>query len=120
MPFIVPAAVGIFMLWLPATTARAVIGAPLAVGTELQRLVQPLIFSGIGLYLVVDAVRVLAYYLALNAYSKEQYYTSSAFEDPSARADVASNVLFLVTGLALLLGARGLSALIHRLRYGTA
>src|SRR5688572_14921534 len=83
VPFIVPAAVGIFMVWLPATTARAVVGAPFAVGTELERLVQPLILSGIGLYLVVDAVRVLAYYLALDAYSKEQLYASGAFEDPS-------------------------------------
>jgi hypothetical protein len=120
VPFIVPAAVGIFMVWLPATTARVVVGAPFAVGTELERLIQPLIFSGIGLYLVVDAVGTLAYYLALNGYSKEQFYTSSVFDDPSARADVASNILSLVMGIALLLGARGLSVLIHRLRHGTS
>lgn len=119
VPFIVPAAVGFFMVWLPATTARAVVGAPFALGTELERLVQPLIFSGIGLYVMVEAVRVLAYYLGLDAYSRELYATG-AFVDPSVRADVASHVLLLVIGVALLLGARGLSALIHRLRHGTS
>jgi hypothetical protein len=118
VPFIVPMAIGAFMLWLPATGARAVVGAPFASGTELERLVQPLIFSGIGLFLALDGVRALAYYAAFNAYTRE-VYAGGTVDDPSARADIVSNVVSLVIGVALVLGARGLSAALHRLRYGS-
>ena len=119
VPFLVPMAIGAFMLWLPASSARAVVGAPFAAGTDLERLVQPLIFSGIGLFLALDGVRALAYYFALNAYMQEAY-AQGALADPSARADVASNVVSLMIGVALMLGARGLSAVVHRLRYGSS
>ena len=59
LPFIVPMVIGACMLWLPASSARAVVGAPFTAGTDLERLVQPLIFSGIGLFLVLDGVRAL-------------------------------------------------------------
>jgi hypothetical protein len=117
VPFLVPMAIGAFMLLLPATSARAVVGAPFTPGTELERLVQPLIFSGIGLFLALDGVRALAYYVAFNAYAQE-VYPGGTVEDPSARADIVSNVVSLVIGVALLLGARGLSAALHKLRYG--
>jgi hypothetical protein len=110
--------IGAFMLWLPATSARAVVGAPFTAGTELERLIQPLIFSGIGLFLALDAVRALAYYVAFNAYYTQEAYAANAWEDPSTRADIASNIVSLVIGLVLILGARGLSALLHKLRHG--
>jgi hypothetical protein len=119
VPFLVPLVIGGFMLWFPASSARAVVGSPFATGTDLERLVQPLVFSGIGLFLALDGVRALAYYFALNAYIDE-VYADSPFSDPSARADVASNIVSLVIGVALILGARGLSALVHRLRYGSS
>jgi hypothetical protein len=116
IPFLVPFVIGAFMLWLPATSARAVVGTPFTSGTDLERLVQPLIFGGIGLFLALDGVRALAYYLALSAYSQE-VYSADALAEPAARADVVSNVVSLVIGVALMLGARGLSAAVHRLRY---
>ena len=119
VPFLVPAVIGVLMLWFPASSARGVVGAPFAAGTDLERLVQPLIFSGIGLFLALDGVRALAYYLALDAYMDETY-AQDALADPSARADVVSNVVSLVIGVALILGGRGLSAVIHRLRYGSS
>ncbi len=119
VPLLVPMAIGGFMLWLPALSARAVVGASFAAGTELERVVQPLIFGGIGLFLALDGLRALAYYFALNAYTQEAY-AADAFADPSARADVASNVVSLIIGVALILGARGLSSVVHRLRYGSS
>lgn len=119
LPFIVPLVIGACMLWLPASSARAVVGAPFAAGTDLERLVQPLIFSGIGLFLVLDGVRALGYYVALKAFSQD-VYAADALADPSARADVVSNVVSLVIGVVLVLGARGLSALVQRLRYGVS
>ena len=117
VPFLVPVVIGVFMLVFPASSARAVVGPSFATGTDLERVVQPLVFSGIGLFLALDGVRALAYYFALNAYMEEAY-AGSAFSDPAARADVASNIVSLVIGVALILGARGLSAAVHRVRYG--
>jgi len=113
VPFVVPMAIGVLMLWLPATTARAVVGAPLASGTDLERLIQPLIFSGIGLFFSLEGVRALAYYVAFNHYAQDAYAN-----DPAARADVVSNVVSLAIGAALMLGARGLSGLVQKLRHG--
>jgi len=111
--------IGAFMLWFPASSARAVVGPSFATGTDLERVVQPLVFSGIGLFLALDGVRALAYYFALNAYMEEAY-AGGALSEPSARADVASNIVSLVIGVALILGARGLSAVVHRVRYGSS
>jgi hypothetical protein len=118
-PFLLPLAVGLFMWWFPASSARSVVGAPFAGGGEIERLVQPLVFSGIGLFLVLDGIETLAYYFALSAYMKEAY-AGGALEDPSARADVASNIVSVVIGVVLILGGRGLSALLYRLRHGSS
>lgn len=119
VPFLLPLAIGAFMWWFPASSARSVVGAPFAAGGDIERLVQPLVFSGIGLFLVLDAVQALTYYFALSVYMQEAY-AGGALEDPTARADVASNIVSLVIGVVLVVGGRGLSAVLHRLRYGSS
>ena len=59
----------------------------------------------------------IVYFAALHAYTLDEFAVG-VFDDPTNLANLIASVLSLILGVVLLFGARGLSALIARLRYG--
>lgn len=114
LPSLIPLAIGLALFFMPATISRAVTGSE-APETGLARQVQPLIIGGIGLYLALTAILDLIYYAMLQVYSQQEY-AFSAFEDPATRANMVTTFAQLALGLAAMLGGRGLSGLLRRIR----
>jgi len=73
------------------------------------------VFSGVGLYVLVEGAITVVCYLALQSYVNELYSTGG-LADLSAKASVVGAVFSIVFGAVLLLRARGLSSLLRRLR----
>ncbi len=117
-PVAVPLALGALLFALPATVAAAVAGTRSTDAAGLERLLQAVIFAGIGLYVALQSALSLAYYLALLAHTRGDYAVD-AFGNPSTRASVIANVAGVLVGIVLLVGARGLAALIVKLRHGS-
>jgi hypothetical protein len=115
-PLAVPSLIGAFLLVFPATTASAVVGTFSADSSDLERVLQAVVFGGIGLYLALQGSLDLAYYAARHAYGRDQYAVD-ALAEPTTRASLVSSIVSLLLGVALLLGARGFSALVIKLRY---
>ena len=114
-PVAVPLAVGAFLFSFPATAASAVVEKSPASSSDFDARLQVVIFSGIGLYVLLQGVITVVYYAALAAFLNDEYSTDSLV-DPAAKANLASAVFSVALGAALSLGARGVSALLTRLR----
>jgi len=114
-PVVVQLLIGAFLFSFPALTAGAVAGTQPGQGSELERRLQSVVFAGIGLYVALQGALDIAYYAALHAYTRDGYDVG-VFDDPTNRANLIASVLSLFLGVALLVGARGLLALIARLR----
>ena len=111
-PVAVPLAVGAFLFLFPAVSASAVVGR--GSGSAIDANLQVVIFSGIGLYTLLQGSISLAYYIALRLFLAN--YDPASLADPTTKARLAGAVRSVVLGAALLLGARGLSGLLNRLR----
>jgi hypothetical protein len=118
LPLAVPLIAGALLFWFPATVAGAVSGPQPAPGSDLERMLQAVIFAGIGLWVTLQGVLDVAYYVALHTYVQDEF-AARPLDDPVNRAGLISSVLSLILGVVLLLSARGLSALIARIRYGS-
>jgi len=118
VPILVPLVVGWFLLAFPASSTRGIGGEPFASGTELERLLQPIVFAAIGLYYLVGGLADIGYYLALKAFDDGDYGTARLFANPQYSAGFINAILRTVVGVGLLLGARGLSGVISRFRQG--
>ena len=114
---LLPVVVGLLLLLFPERVARHLGGSGVQVPGDLQTGLAPIVFGGIGLYVALNAVLDLTYYWLLSRSSPE----GPGFEflsDAGTRAEVATTVLALFLGLGLLVGARGLSGLLAKLRGG--
>ncbi|MGH8212100.1 MAG: hypothetical protein ACREPP_02575, partial [Rhodanobacteraceae bacterium] len=115
-----------FVLWLyPGLLARAAAGrsakqvfeSPISSG-ELMHIA----FAGLGAYYVLRGlwagVHRFLYLMLLAEITGDQAASSSA--RTQCWVDIGSDVVAVILGVALVLGARGLSELLRRLRYGNA
>ena len=118
VPILVPLVVGWYLLAFPASSTRAIVGGPFASSTELERLMQPIVFAAIGLYYLVGGLADIGYYLALKAFDDDDYGGLRLFASPEYSAGFINAILRAVVGAALVLGARGLSHVVSRLRQG--
>jgi hypothetical protein len=114
-PLAVPLAVGAFLFTFPATVAAAVRGTQSAENPALERMLQAILFSGIGAYTALQSALNIVYYLTLLS------HTEVGFQDvdPTVRASVIANAIGLVVGIAIVVGARGAAALVAKIRNGS-
>jgi hypothetical protein len=94
--------------------SREIFESPIA-PAELQWIA----LSVLGVYFTFDAVVSLVHYGFRWAFFAQQYAESDE-NRTSLIADMGYYVIELVAGLALAYGARGLTALLRRVRYGNA
>ena len=80
-----------------------------------ERMLQAVIFAGIGLYMALQSALNLAYYLALFAHTDVDYADAS-LGDPTIPASVIANIVGVVVGVVLLFSARGVAAVVSKLR----
>lgn len=118
LPIVVPLLIGALLFAFPAITAGAVAGANTAASSDLERMLQAVIFAGIGLYVGVQGALDVAYYASLHAFTMDEYAVAP-FDDPINRAGLISSVLSLIIGGVLLVSSRGFSALVAKVRYGS-
>ena len=114
-PAAISLAVGVLLFWFPATVASVAAGTRLVETPAAERMLQAVIFAGIGLYTALQSALNLAYYVALFAHTDVDYENAS-LGDPKIPADVIANVVGLVLGLVLLFSARGVAALVSKIR----
>ena len=112
-PLAVPLATGAFLFSFPAVSTNAVVGK--GTSADLGSNLQVVVFSGIGLYFLLRGAITVAYYVALLFFYEDRYQTAS-LADPAAKASFASALFSVGIGAGLLVGARGLSGLLTRLR----
>lgn len=117
-PIVVPLVFGWVLLAFPASSTRVIVGEPFAVGTELERLLQPVVFAGIGLFYLVRGLIDVAYYFALRVFDDGQYGDFRLFANPDYSAGFVSTLVELAAGVALILGSRGMSRLVTSIRRG--
>jgi hypothetical protein len=114
-----------FLLWVfPGTLARLAAGkasqevfeSPIE-GAELQYIA----FSIVGLWLFFDAIVSLTYIglheVILRHYLRVQTGIDMSDKNAQSIASLVSNIVELVIGIALMLGARGLVAMLRGARY---
>jgi|SRR6185503_6913162 len=114
-PVVVSLAVGAFLFWFPATVASVVAGTRSVETPATERMLQAVIFAGIGLYTALQSALNLAYYLALFAHADVDYADAS-LGDPTIPASVIANVVGVVFGVVLLFTARAVAAFVSRIR----
>jgi hypothetical protein len=114
-PLAVSLALGALLFWFPNTVANAVAGKGTATPSDFDARLQVVVFSGVGLYVLVQGAITVVYYLALQQYVDELYSTGD-LGDPAAKANLVSAGFSIVCGAVLLVGARGLSSLLRRVR----
>lgn len=114
-PLAIQLAVGASLLWFPATVASVVAGTRSVETAAAERMLQAVIFAGIGLYMALQSALNLAYYLALFAHTDVDY-AGASLGDPTIPASVIANVVGVVVGVVLLFSARGVAALVSKLR----
>ena len=117
-PIVVPLVFGLLLLMFPSSSTRVIVGEPFAAGTEFERLLQPILFAGIGLYYLVRGLIDVAYYLSLRVFDDGEYGDLRLFANPDYSAGFISTLVELAAGGALVLGSRGMSRLVTRLRNG--
>ena len=113
LPVILPAAVGAFLFRSPNVAAKSLVGDSPAIPSDFHERLQVVVFSGIGLYVLIQGATRIAYYVSLYAFFDDQ---TGSFADPARKANFVSSVVSTALGVWLVLGARGVAALITRLR----
>lgn len=110
------------VLWyFPLTIARKLLpslrdtGAPLS--PEGLR-VQEIATIVLGLWVLASALPDTSYWLTLALFTSGAGYEAFSWL-PENKANVVATAVEIVIGLGLVLGARGLSNLLYRLRYGS-
>ena len=117
-----PAAIGVSLIYFPSIVANRIV----SVGSEGESIVKfddfrPLIISCLGLYFISTAIFDGIYLLSkLNIYfaviNKEQWMGPPPALMPDDFAGIASTSVQLLIGLVLLLGSKGISHFIEKLR----
>ena len=112
-PIVLPAAVGAFLFRYPSVAAKSVVGNSPAISSDFHAQLQVVIFSGIGLYFLMEGATRIAFYVSL-ALIDNQY--AGSLSDPSRRANLVSTAVSTALGVWLVLGARGVAGLVAKLR----
>jgi len=112
-PVILPAAVGAFLFRFPNVAAQSLVGDSPAIPSDFHERLQVVIFSGIGLYFLIQGATRISYYVSLYAFFDDQ---TGSFADPTRRANFVSAAISTALGVWLVLGARGVAGLVTRLR----
>jgi hypothetical protein len=113
-PVVLPAAVGVFLFRFPSVAAKSVIGNSPAISSDFHAQLQVVIFSGIGLYFLMQGATRIAFYVSLYALFDNQY--AGSLSDPARRANLVSAAVSTALGVWLVLGARGVAGLVAKLR----
>jgi hypothetical protein len=115
LPTVIPLAAGLLLMLLPATISGVVMGKASDVPPHLPQELQTLVFAGIGLYLMVQSILDLVFYWTLHRGASELVGPSFEF-DPETRAGFYTSIVALLFGICLMVGAKGLSHLLRKVR----
>jgi len=111
------------VLWyFPLTIARKLLPSLRDAGAALspQGLrVQEMAIVVLGLWVLASALPDTSYWLSLVLFTSGAGYESFSWL-PENKANIVATAVEIVIGFVLILGARGLSNLLYRLRYGNA
>lgn len=114
VPSIVPAGIGLLLFFRPKTITNAVLGKDVL--EDQYHEIQAILFATVGLYLITTALLDLIYYGLLAHYISET--DVGIMNDAAYTADIITLAIQLFIGFIVALGAKGLSSLLYKFRYG--
>lgn len=123
LPVVVPYLLAAALLWyFPLTVARKLLpamrdsGSPITPGANN---IAAIAFSVLGMWMLASAISDGVYWVVLLSGFFSQG-TSPAYLSAREKARILGTVAQVAIGFYLLFGAKGLAALLHKLRYGSA
>jgi hypothetical protein len=121
LPAVLACLVPAFLLWyFPLSIARKLLPAMRDSGQPITlqgKDIQAISLTILGVWVLAQSISDAAYWVALVQFMGRSEYPAIAFT-PSQKASIVRNAIEFALGVALLLGSRGLLAMLHRLRYG--
>ena len=122
LPVVLGCLIAAFLLWhFPLAIARKLLPVMRDSGPPIETSgsdIQTIALTVLGAWVLAESISGVTYWVAFVQFMGSAEY--SATLTPSQKASIARDVIELALGIALLLGSPGLSAMLYRLRYGSA